>query len=94
MTPFLAAVQLNEAEGRLRSDLAAARDALDAASGKHRELMRLHMTLGVTSDGVLTLQEAQQIHRAAIRRYAIALSRLSDLVTRPETARPVRIETE
>jgi hypothetical protein len=84
MTLSLATVvQLSAAEGRLRSDLAAARDALDAASGRHRELMRLHRTQGAISDGVLTLQEAQQLHRAAIRRYAAALSRLSDLVTRP-----------
>jgi len=66
-------------EERLQADLVEARLVLDAASAKHRELMRLHMISGVTSDGVVTLQEVQHLHRSAIRRYAIVLARFSEL---------------
>jgi hypothetical protein len=67
-------------EERLRSELSAAHNALDAASTKHRELDRLCRFWRTTSDGTVTLREMQELHTLAARRYRDALRRFSDFV--------------
>jgi hypothetical protein len=66
--------------GRLRAELEDARSEFDTAAARRRQLLLLSAQEGVTSDGVVTLSEAVQLHGLALKRYSSAFRRLSDFV--------------
>ncbi len=67
-------------EDRLRADVLCARRSFDAAATQRRELLRSTAEDSVVSDGVITLQEAQQLYAVAVKCYAHALRCFSDFV--------------
>lgn len=72
-----------ECEDELRAEVLDARKALDAAWVKRNELIRLARERGITSNGTVTLAEAQQLHDDARVRFSRALARFSNFVVGP-----------
>jgi predicted translin family RNA/ssDNA-binding protein len=69
-----------ECEDELQAEVLEARKALDAAWAKRNELIRLARERGITSNGAVTLTEAQELHDYAQVRFSRALARFSNFV--------------
>jgi len=77
-----------EIEEGLLSQLSEARAALDSAIQRRQELNRLYASEGRIADGVVTLREAEYLHRYAFWRYRLAFRRLSTYLALGELPEP------